>query len=175
MKAVTIDQLHLKDHVRWAEDQEGFDSFFVTDSQVVASHPEVMGMSAIYPSKFDALFELQKRNLSWAAFEAPKNFHLFGKRFFSHRLFSHFEWEGEKEGKEHQGEREDNSSNEEQEQQDGLKKLMETIASLKRLQHQTPSLFEKDKTTLMSLLESIDWINSLLIQINGRKLQYQKG
>ncbi len=166
MKAVTIDQLHLKDHVRFAEDQKNLDPTFAIESQMIALHPEVAGTSAIYPSKFDSLFELHKRNLPWASFEMPKNFHLFGKRFFSHRLFSHFEWEGE---------REEGSSDQEKEQQEGLKKLMETIASLKKLQHQTPSLFERDKTTLMTLLELIDWINSLLIQINGRKLQYQKG
>lgn len=174
MKAVTIDQLKLKDHVRWAEDQQEFDISFVTESQIVAPHPDLMGMSAIYPSKFDILFDLQKRNITWASFETPKNFHLFGKRFFSHRLFAHFDWEGDRDEGIF-GEKEAAFSNKEEKQENGLKHLTSMITALSRPQHLPHSLFEKDKIILLSLLESIEWINSLLTQINGRKLQYQKG
>ena len=61
MKGVTIDNLDIKDHLRWAKDQEILDVSFVSDAGVVAMHPEFMGMSMIYPSKLDELFELQKK------------------------------------------------------------------------------------------------------------------
>ena len=53
--------------------------------------------------------------------------------------------------------------------------LTEKISSLKKNPHQISALFERDKTAILNLLETIDWINGLLKQINGKKLQYQKG
>ena len=96
METVTIDHLKTKHHVRWAQDQEVLDSTFVRDSHLVASHSEITGLSWIYPSKFDELFELQKRNLPWASFSPPHNFFLFSKRFFSYRLFPNIDCEEEK-------------------------------------------------------------------------------
>lgn len=167
MKAVTIDHLDIKDHVRWAQDQKDYDISLIKESQLVAHHPEILGTSVIYPSKFDELFELQKKNLPWATFVPPKNFHTFSKRFFSYRLFPSIYWE-EKEDEE---EKENDSSEEEDVHQD----LIQEVMRIKKNENQTHSLFEKDKNTILNLLESIKWINHLLNQINARKLQYQKG
>jgi hypothetical protein len=168
MKAVTIDQLDIKDHVRWAQDQEGYDVSFVKESHLVAPHPEISGTSIIYPSKFEELFELQKSNLPWASFSPPKNFHMFSKRFFSYRLFPNIYWEDE------------NKDNEEEHEKDSSEEgsnhdLIQEILRVKKFGNHTQSLFEKDKSTIINLLESIKWINQLLKQINARKLQYQKG
>jgi hypothetical protein len=165
MKAVTIDQLDIKEHVRWAQDQEVYDVSFVKESHLVAPHPEILGTSVIYPSKFEELFELQRRNLPWASFAPPKNFHMFGKRFFSYRLFPNIYWKDEEEGEEK------DSSQEEETHQD----LIREVIRIKKLENQPQSLFEKDKSSILNLLESIKWINHLLKQINARKLQYQKG
>jgi hypothetical protein len=154
MKATTIDQLPITANVRWAEDQRDLDISFVTEPAMIAPHPEIVGLSIIYPSKFDILFDLQKRNIAWASFEPPKRFHLFRKRHFSRRLFASFDWDEEEEDS-IPGER--------------LQQVME------RLSYLPPSLFEKDKTTLISLLQSLRWINTLVIQIQSRKLQYQRG
>ncbi|MGC1879299.1 MAG: DUF5399 family protein [Rhabdochlamydiaceae bacterium] len=165
MKAVTIDQLDIKDHVRWAQDQEDYDISFVNESHLVAHFPEILGTSVIYPSKFEELFELQKRNLPWAAFAPPKNFYLFSKRFFSYRLFPNLDWEnekGEEEGKKDSSEEEDFA-------------LIQEVTRIKKFANQTQPLFDKDRGTILNLLESIKWINHLLKQINARKLQYQKG
>ncbi len=163
MKAVTIDQLDIKDHVRWAQDQEEYDVTFVKESQLVGQHPEILGTSVIYPSKLEELLELQKRNLPWACFSPPKNFHMFSKRFFSYRVFPNIFWEDQEE--------EEEPSEEENENFD----LIREVIRVKKLANQPESLFEKDKGTILSLLESIKWVNQLLKQINARKLQYQKG
>jgi hypothetical protein len=161
MKAVTIDQLDIKEHVRWAQDQETYDISFVKESHLVAPHPEILGTSVIYPSKFEELFELQKRNLPWASFTPPENFAMFGKRFFSYRLFPNIYWEDREEEKE--GENEDRQD------------LIQEVIKIKKFGNQTQSVFEKDKSVVLNLLGSIRWINRLLKQINARKLQYQKG
>ncbi len=158
--AVTIDNLGIKEHLRWAQDQEVLDSVYVTEASVVAPHPEILGMSVIYPSRFEELFDLQKKNQHWASFSPPKNFHLFGRRFFSHRLFPSIDWEDAK----------DDEREEESQGQDLIQALLEIE---KGNQHE--SLFEKDRATMLGMLQSIKWISQLLKQINGRKLQYQKG
>lgn len=160
MKAVTIDRLDIKDHVRWAQDQEGYDISFVKESLLVAPHPEILGTSVIYPSKFEELFELQKRNLPWAAFAPPKNFQAFSKRFFSYRLFPNIFWE---------------EKDDDEEEEDSQDDLIAWIINYQKPDDQNSSLFEQDKSTVLNLLESIKEINDLLKQINARKLQYQKG
>lgn len=160
MKAVTIDQLDIKEHIRWAHDQQEYDVTFVTESHLVAPHPEVLGTSAIYASKLEELFELQKRNLPWAFFAQPKNFHLFSRRFFSYRLFPSIYWDDEIEEKD-----EKLSSDH----------LIQEVLKMKKSPLQTHSLFEKDKNTILNLLETIQGIDQMLKHINARKLQYQKG
>ncbi len=162
MEATTIDRLDLKDHVRWAKDQHNLDPSLIKESLLVAPHPEVMGTSCIYPSKFDELFDLQKANQPWAAFHPPKNFHLFGRRFFS-------SFKGETPPSE-EGEQE-----EEQKSRGTHYYLVQRILRIQALKYHSSSLFEKDKTTLLNALDSIHWIESLLKLIYGRKLQYQKG
>jgi hypothetical protein len=164
MKGVTIDKLDMKDHLRWAQDQEVLDTSYLTEASLIAPHPEILGMSMIYPSKFEELFELQKKNQHWASFLPPKNYHLFGRRFFSYRLFPSIDWEDEEENQE-----------DSQQQTSPDHDLIETVSRIKKLGGQTSSLFEKDKSAMLNLLESIKWISTLLKQINARKLQYQKG
>jgi hypothetical protein len=164
VKAVTIDRLDIKDHVRWAQDQNEYDVSFVNESHLVAPHPEILGTSIIYPSKFEELFELQKKNVHWAAFTQPWNFHMFGRRFFSYRLFPSISWEDYDE--EEQGDSEEESPSED---------LIQEVLKVEKLPDQTHSIFEKDKSTILSLLEEIKGIDRMLRQINARKLQYQKG
>jgi hypothetical protein len=159
MKAVTIDNLDIKDHLRWAQDQTILDSTYVAEAALVAPHPESLGLSTIYASKFDELFELYNRNQHWALFSPPKNYFLFRKRFFSYRLFSTIHWE-------------------EEEDSEDTKPTCDLIRAVNRLKKPSPHthiLFEKDKDSVLNLLESIQAINKLLKQVNARKLQYQKG
>ena len=164
MKAVTIDQLDIKEHVRWAQDQLDFDIALIKDTHVIAHHPEIIGTSSIYPSKFDELFELQKRNPSWACFSPPHNFHAFNKRVFSHQLFPTLSWDDQEQGEQ--------ESSEEDEASD---RIVQLVGKLKKLSNQTPAALEKDRSSILGALESIRWINHLLKQIYARKLQYQKG
>jgi hypothetical protein len=171
MKGVTIDNLDIKDHLRWAKDQEILDLSFVSDADVVALHPEFMGMSMIYPSKLDELFELQKKNQHFAHFAPPMQFHLFAKRFFSYRLFPSIHWENHKNGEDEEEESKPDSEAELDVNHD----LIQAVTRIKHLRSQASSLFEKDKDAILNLLESIKWINDLLQQIHAKKLQYQKG
>lgn len=235
MKSVTIDRLHIADHVRWAEDQEKLQPSFLQEAALVAPHSEILSSSQLYPAQFDLLFELQMCNVPWASFTPPSHPTLFfSKRFFSHRLFTtsfrtekpplpsvtksgnkdlqeldnieekgapvqskdlswhlvYDEHEGARfeekkrsfdsasEDSSHDNKKKQTQSGEEKEegtQDRAIQLLTEKISSLKKTNYQSSVLFERDKTALLNLLETIDWINGLLTQINGKKLQYQKG
>jgi hypothetical protein len=171
MKPVTIDNLNIKDHVRWAKDQELLDPTYTKEVSLVSHHPEVLWNSIILTSKWEELFEWQKRNVSWANFEAPDKYHLVSKRLFSYRLFPNIYWKDEdeeSEDKEHQEQGEDKH------EQEGTN-LLKQVLDLEKFPNQPMPLFERDKSTIVSLLESIKFLNTLLAQINARKLQYQKG
>ncbi|MES2121971.1 MAG: DUF5399 family protein [Chlamydiota bacterium] len=171
MKRITIDQLDIKEHIRWAVDQETYDASYVNESTQVALHPEIISSSHIYPSKLEELFELQKRNMPWASFAPPHNFFLFSKRFFSYRLFLDIHCEDKSE------ESSDEENNEEPSEEEQLlhHNLMTQVKHQSKFEGQSSVHFEKDKSTLINLFESIEWVNGLLKQISARKLQYQKG
>ncbi|MBX3718678.1 MAG: DUF5399 family protein [Parachlamydiales bacterium] len=170
MKAITIDNLDIKDHVRWAQDQAVLDPTYLTEAQAVAHHPEYLGMSTIYASQWEALFEWQKRNLPWASFAPPLKYHVASRRLFSFRLFPSIYWSEEEE--EEDGAHEDPSDQQEKEPSVNLWKEVVNVAAFP---HQPSVLFEKDKTAILNLLESIKYLNEMIAHVSSRKLQYQKG
>ena len=123
----------------------------------------------MHTSQWEELFEVPRGNTPWAHFETPERFHLVAKRLFSYRLFPTIYWDDEME-KEEDGEDE----REEEEGREGADLIKQVLAQAKNI-NESPALFEKDKTIIVTLLESIKDLNALLGQINARKLQYQKG
>lgn len=167
MKPVTIDNLDIKDHVRWAQDQTDLDPFYLTETQAVAHHSETLGMSTIFSSQWASLFEWEKRNLSWASFAPPQKYHFASRRLFSFRLFPSIFWEEEQE-EGHEGE-------ENEQEKERSENLREQVINVAAFADQPSILFEKDKTVILNLLESIKYLDELLAHICARKLQYQKG
>ena len=168
MDAVTIDQMDIKVHERYALDQEKLDTSFIKDSALISHYSEVMGITSIYSSKWEELFEIHVGNLPWAAFSPPPKFHIQKNRFFSHRIIPSMDWADENE---------DEEKEEQQKEGAEVPKLNEIKRALiaRKLGAEPLSLFEKDKTALINLLDSIKFLNCLLREINAKKLQYQKG
>ncbi len=165
MKPVTIDNLKIEDHVRWAHDQTLLDPIYTKESPLVAHHPELLWTTTLHTPKWDELFDWQKRNIPFAHFETPDRYHLVSKRLFSYRLFPNIYWEEDEE---------EDEGNQEEEEMNGPDLLKEVIAFEKN-SNQPTALFEKEKSSIINLLEEIKELNTLLGQINARKLQYQKG
>lgn len=170
MKAITIDNLDIKDHIRWAQDQAILDPTYLAESQSIAHHPEYLGMSTIYASQWEALFEWQKRNLPWASFAPPLKYHVASRKLFSYRLFPSIFWSEDED--EEEGTKDDGSDQQEKEPSNNLWKQVLNIAAFP---HQPSVLFEKDKTAILNLLESIKHLNKMIAHVSARKLQYQKG
>ncbi len=167
MKAITIDNLDIKDHIRWAQDQTILDPTYLAEAQSIVHHPEHMGMSTIYTSQWETLFEWQKRNLPWASFSPPLKYHVASRRLFSFRLFPSIFWSEDEE--------ESSEDAPDQHEKEPSNDLWKQVINIAAFPNQPSVLFEKDKTAILNLLESIKHLNNLIAHISARKLQYQKG
>jgi len=167
MNSITIDKFDIKVHERYAKDQEKLDPGFIKDAHTIPPHSEITGTSIIYASKWEELFETQMRNISWAAFPPPPKFTIQARRFFSHRIIPSIHL-----GDETADEEEQQKQDEEREKEQ--KNLFEAILEVGK-EKKTTIHTEKERTVVLSLLDSIKMLNKLLAIINARKLQYQKG
>ncbi|MFI5334641.1 MAG: DUF5399 family protein [Chlamydiales bacterium] len=165
MKATTIDNLDIKIHERYAHDQKVYDRSFVRDASIVTHHADIAATSAIYSSQHEALFELNVKNHAWAHFTPPALYYRARNRFFSYTILPFLSFDEENESNVEEQE-------EEEEKKNPLKK--KTLEAVKG-KNQDPSLFERDKSKIIHLLETVDHLNEILGQINAKKLQYQKG
>ncbi len=165
MTPVTIDNLDIKNHVRWAHDQNDLDPSYIQEAPKVASHPELLGSSIIYASQWDLLFEWQKRNRPFAHFEPPHKYRLASRRLFSFRILPHMDWKSSVLSAE------DLNDEDIEVMTDFLKKIID----LPCFENHPPGLFEREKTSILALLKSIQFLNMLLEKISALKLKYQKG
>ncbi len=161
-KGITIDQLGIENHNRWAVDQEKLDVTHIQDSNLIPDHSEIAGTSSIYSSKWAELFDFQQSYITWAAFVPPPDYEKQRNRFFSFDITPNFRWLETEEGEE------------EEKNQQQLEECKERLRSKKpRALH--PTLVKRDQSALISMLDSMKSIHDLLREIQGKKLQYQKG
>jgi hypothetical protein len=166
MKPVTIDNLSIKIHERYAQDQSLLDPKYITESHSVTTQSEITGTSSIYTSKLEALFEFNLKNCPWASFSPPPRFLFQARRFFSFSLFPYLSFGEEKE-------REDDE--EENEERKEANDLIERARAVDPGKEGSSSAFEKERTSILNLLDTLKHLNGLLKHINARKAQYQKG
>ncbi len=164
MKPVTIDNLDIKEHVRWAQDRAVFDPALL---QELAPHSEIVGTSIIFSSHLEGIFHWDRGMRPWANFAPPHNAWML-KRFFSYRLFPTIDGQDSDEEEKH-------PRDEDEEEPQHKKRSRDKMQRILAAQHSTHALFEKDKNVILSLLASIQSINEMLAQIATCKVQYQKG
>ncbi len=164
VKAVTIDQLGIEIHERYAKDQEALDSTYIREA---APHSEIVGTSSIFASEWDKLFEFSLRNHPWANFAAPPN-HAFlrRRRYFGFSLVPSLD-----------GFSQDKEQDEEQDDEEKRESFTEEKQRLMgvKIGHQALASLEKERSILFNLFASIEELNELLREVHSRKLQYQKG
>jgi hypothetical protein len=164
-KATTIDNFDIKIHERYAQDQIALDKTFIVEPSLISQHFEITGTSSIYASKWEELFELGIRNIPWAAFTPPPRYQKQAKRFFSYRILPTIFVDDEEQDEEEQ----------ESEEKKRGREILKKAHAAKKGASEDPFLFERDKTTIINLLQSVLHLNKLLTQVYARKLQYQKG
>lgn len=165
----TIDNLRIDAHQRYAKDQNDLDPRFVTESSAVSPHAEIAGNSAIYSSQLEQLVQSYMGTQPWGSFHPPTGYFMQTNRFFRSRLFP----QSNKSMLQHDNEKEKDGQEQDQDDENPLIELLEkTYAARASTPHPKS---ERDKGTLISLLQEIGRIDGLLAYITSRKLQYQKG
>ncbi len=167
MNAVTIDNLDIKVHERYAQDQVALESKYITESFAIAPHSESVGTSSIYASQWEILFEIHLCNTSWALFSPPPKYHVQRNKFFTYQVVPAVNWSEEEDGEEQDEEGEQD--------QETPSSLLNKILTAKKGDRQSHLTFEKEKTAILNLFDSVKRLNKLLEHVNSRKLQYQKG
>lgn len=169
----TIDNLGVDVSTRYAQDQEFLDQKILKEARGIVPQTQIDVTQPAYPSEFDSLFGLSKRNLPWADFVAPVRFNEQKKRLFTHQLIPSL---GSFDKKENQSQkilakaqaqlnkkviRKDDERNE-----DPKKKFNEELLEKE---------IDKQKKILIKLLDCIVYLDKNISFINSRRTQYQKG
>lgn len=169
----TIDNLGLDVSTRYAEDQKNLDEKLIRDARGISQQTLIDVTIPSYSSEFDALFELSKRNLPWADFQAPNRYNEQKKRLFTHQIIPSL---GTEERKESQAQKiiakvqsqiaKRQADKDKEGQQDPKKKFNE--------QREEQEL-TKEKKILIKLLDCIVYLDKDIGAVNSRRMQYQKG
>ncbi|MCI0382146.1 MAG: DUF5399 domain-containing protein [Chlamydiae bacterium] len=169
---VTIDNIGIKVHERYAQDQFLLELKYITESHKIPHQSEIVSISALYSSKWEELFQIHIKNIPWAHFIPPPQYKSQRKKFFSYRLSPKINLMQEDE-EEADEQADDFLDGEEipESRVDLIKKMI--FSQTNDLLSAT--LLEKNKTSLCCLLDSINFLCELLREVDSRKLQYQKG
>lgn len=168
----TIDNLGVDQSIRYAEDQELLDKKFsqdehlYTQTQIDVSIPSYWG-------EYDQLFETNKRNLAWAEFFFPALFNQQKRRLFTHALLPFltsdeaYEMCKRKIIEKVQKDKERHQEQKKKRFQQGLQYDWEEEVNR--------DAAEKESKTLISLIDLISFLDKILMEINSKRNQYQKG
>ncbi len=169
MPAVTIDNIDIKAHERYAKDQAELDPFFLDEPHLTISHSLIISTSTIYKSELEELLGPAKSS-SWAHFCLPPFCSMQANRLFSYCvlpfIFSPFSLEQE-------------TDEEEEEspllQKQHLPKIKKAVKKYTPASAKAPIYLEKDRSSILLLLDKIDELDGMIRHILTRKTQYQKG
>ncbi|MCP5505275.1 MAG: DUF5399 family protein [Chlamydiales bacterium] len=167
----TIDNLGLDTSVRWAKDQQYFDSSLIKESSLVSRQTTIDVTSPAFSSKFDALFQINQRFIPWALLGAPQGYNLQKMRLFTYQAipslgseeFLHVQMlkikDRVKAQKESRAKRREAGQGSEYAWEDEREEEEEL----------------RQSKTLIALLEYLQILDKLMTEINARRSQYQKG
>lgn len=155
--ARTIDNLGVEISTRYAEDREIYDESLIKEARIIPDQTRITTTLPSYTSEFEVLFELGKQRAFWAAFRAPPNYYAYRRRLFAEQIIPTL---GSPDLQESKLER------------------IEAIGDEEKKKHPEPQEeeeIEKEKKILKKLLNNLHLFDSILIDINSRRAQYQKG
>lgn len=165
-EALTIDNYGITAHERYATDQATLELTFIQDANQIPKHLEAAVGKSTLATKWEELFETHLHRHTFANFAPPPNYMMMRNRFFSYSISPDFNWTEDS-----KDEDEEKQRKEEEKQAKQYKKKIQA----KTTNSMPMSLFEKDRSALLNLIDSIQSLNGLLREIHARKVQYQKG
>ena len=144
--ARTIDNLGVDISTRYAEDREGYDESFIKEALSIPSQTKISVTLPTSLSEFDTLFQLGATGALWASFYAPPNYYAYRRRLFAEQIIPEL----------------------------GTPDMQEATLERVKAIGETEEA-EKEKQILIKLFNNLHVFDQLLIDINSRRSQYQKG
>lgn len=169
----TIDNLGIDSYVRYAQDQEYLDKELLKDSRLVPSQTEVDVVKPFYSSEYEHMFETTRRNRGWAEFYKPLGYGDKKRSIFTFQILPQlgteemFLMQSTKIREKIERDRKKNKEKQEDRRRKGLPNDFEDDLELQEE--------EKESQALLSLIENICILDKILIEINSRRNQFQKG
>ncbi len=167
----TIDNLGIEVSTRYAEDKEILDEKLIKEARAIPSQTQIEVTAPFITSELEAILQTQPTIITWASFAAPSKYFEQRKMLFTYQMMPSMGSEDKKESQ--------------------ASKILAKLKSLaekrtvkkdepkdKRQQYEEERAVEeeeREKTILISLLNTISLFDKLIIEINSRRSQYQKG
>lgn len=167
----TIDNLGVEVSTRYAEDKEILDETLIKEARAIPIQTGIEVTTPFFPSEIEALLHLQPTNITWASFFAPSYYFEQRKRLFTFQLIPSMGSEDKKESQALKILSKLRSMAEERVQKEKEEKDRRKRYQEERVLEEE----EREKKILTSLLNTIAIFDKLLIEINSRRSQYQKG
>lgn len=172
-RSKTIDNLGIDTSVRYAKDQEYLDKTLSKESNYIPEQIRIDVTIPSYSSEFDLIFETSQRNKGWAEFLNPPGFAEQKKRLFTFQILPslgpeeaqqmHLERVKEKLDKDRKKQKRERDQRQDREKREPFEEeiLLEEE--------------EKESEKIIRLIEVIFNLDKILIEINSRRNQYQRG
>ena len=167
----TIDNLGIDASTRYAEDKKNFDETLIKEAPSIPIQIEIEVTSSFFPVETQDFLQLQPSGISWALFSPPTGYFEQKKRLFTFQLIPSL---GSEDKQESQTQKILTKLKSIQQQT----KLNEVEVPDRRQQYENERALEqeeKEKNILTSLLGTITQFDKVIIEINSRRTQYQKG
>lgn len=160
VKSRTIDNLGIETSSRYARDKAQLDTKLIDDSRFIPLKTEVSVVKPYLPTEFEEYLMAGTLTL-WASFEPPPEYLVYTKPLFSYQLIPSLGGYEKQEA-----------------DSDKLEALEDTLnKSFKegKRDNQEQQEDERERKTLLSLLQVIGKLDRTLGLINSRRNQYQRG
>lgn len=162
----TIDNLGIDISTRYARDQNELDTSLIKEAGKVSEQAQIDVSFPSFTSEWEAMFEMGNRTLPWADFHAPEKYSEQKKRLFTHNIFPGMGDENKKEAIMLR------VSTFTFTQEEGDKEKEKKMAWEEEKEKEDE---EKEKKTILALLNTIQLLDKLLVDVNARRGQYQRG
>lgn len=172
-RSKTIDNLGINSSIRYAQDQEYLDKTFSKEPSFISEQTTIDVTIPSFSSEFELIFKTSQRNKGWAAFLNPPGFTEQKKRLFTFQILpslgpdethqmhlARIKEKLDKDRKRHKKERD-------QRQDRGKKEPFEEAIEFGEE--------EKESEKIIRLIEVICNLDKILVEINSRRNQYQRG
>lgn len=174
-RSKTIDNLGIDTSVRYARDQEYLDKTFGIETRYIPSQTQIDVTIPFFSSEFDLIFETSQRNKGWADFFNPPGFTEQKKRLFTFQILpslgpeetQQMHLQRVKERLDKDRKKQKKERNQEQGKDREKKEPFEEAIEMQEEQKESEKIFR--------LIEVICNLDKILIEINSRRNQYQRG